>query len=172
MSKYEDIFKGGDLRSIGRANDVVAFIKSQEAFDELVLGLQSLDRKVVMRTADAIEKITLQQSSYLQKHKQMLLNLFQTTENIELKWHLALLVTRLNLTEKEFELIWHKLKQWAIDSNESKIVRVNSLQGLFDLLQIKPEWSKDFFKIVSKIENEMIPSINARIRKIKKTGHT
>lgn len=92
MNKFQDILKGGDLRSIGKANEIVAMVNNQTAFDELFEGLTYSERKVVMRTADAIEKITLRKSDYLQKHKTELLNLCQSAKDIELKWHLALLV--------------------------------------------------------------------------------
>lgn len=87
MNKFQDILKGGDLRSIGKANEIVAMVNNQTAFDELFEGLTYSERKVVMRTADAIEKITLRKSDYLQKHKTELLNLCQSAKDIELKWH-------------------------------------------------------------------------------------
>src|SRR5690606_6501075 len=112
----------------------------QNEFDELFAGLYHPDRKVVMRTADAIEKITLDKLSFLQKHKKELLNLCHPAQNIELKWHLALLVSRLRLTKKELSGVWAMLTEWATDNNESKIVRVNAIQGLFNLLQQGPEF--------------------------------
>lgn len=168
MSKFQDILQGGDLRSIGRANDVVAVIKSQDEFDELFLGLRNSDRKVVMRTADAIEKVTLRKADYLQKHKQELMDIFQIAKNIELKWHLALLIPRLSLTENELDNTWHTLTKWAKDRDESKIVRVNSIQGLFNLLKQMPELLQDFNLTLTEIQKENIPSINARIKKIRK----
>jgi len=167
VSKFQNILKDGDLRSIGKAKDVVEMVNSQEDFDELFIGLYNSDRKIVMRTADAIEKITIQHSDYLNKHKTELLTLTSIAKDIELKWHLALLVTRLDLTEKEFGHTWDTLTKWATDRNESKIVRVNSIQGLFNLLQIIPELSQDFNLMISEIEKENIASLNARIRKIK-----
>jgi len=167
VSKYQDILKGGDLRSIGKANSIVELIKTQNDFDELFTGLNSSDRKVVMRTADAIEKITITNADYLQKHKNQLLQLCETATNIELKWHLALLISRVSLTNKELGGIWQILTNWATDKQESKIVRVNSIQGLFDLLRQEPKLIQDFNLTLATIENEKIPSINARIKKIK-----
>ncbi len=170
MNKFLDILKGGDLRSIGKANDAITMVTSQETFDELFTGLHSPDRKVVMRSADAIEKITAHNHNYLHKHKQALLNILQIAKDIELKWHVALLVTRLDLTEKECKQIWDILTQWATDGNESKIVRVNSIQGLFNLVQMRPGFTQSFYSTISHIEKEKIPSLNARIRKIKKAS--
>ncbi|MBS7787690.1 hypothetical protein KIH23_10305 [Flavobacterium sp. CYK-55] len=166
MNKFQDILKGGDLRSIGKANKIVAMVNNQTAFDELFEGLTYSDRKVVMRTADAIEKITLRKSDYLQKHKIELLNLCQSAKDIELKWHLALLVSRLNLTQKELGNTWDLLTKWASDRKESKIVRVNSIQGLFNLLQQNPSLSQDFNLTLSEIGKENVASLNARIKKL------
>lgn len=168
MNKFQDILKGGDLRSIGKANEIVGMVNDQTTFDELFEGMTCSDRMIVMRTADAIEKITFKKSDYLQKHKTELLNLCQSAKDIELKWHLALLVPRLSLTEKETGEIWQLLTEWATDKKASRIVRVNSLQGLYDILQTNQKLEKDFNLTINEISKEQIPSINARIRKFKK----
>ena len=168
MKRIADILKGGDLRSLGQSNKVVASIDNQQGFDELFQLLFHPDRKVVMRSADAIEKITLKNAGFLKQHKASILKLIETAKHIELKWHLALIVSRLHLTRKEFDKVWHILTDWANDKKESRIVRVNSLQGLYNLLQTKQELKQGFNLTMSQIENENIPSINARIRSIKK----
>lgn len=167
MNKYQNILKGGDLRSIGEANRIIELVKTQNEFDELFVGLTSADRKVVMRTADAMEKITVAKSDYLQKHKKQLIQFCETATNIELKWHLALLISRVSLTSKELGHIWQILTNWATDKRESKIVRVNSIQGLFNFLKQQPELIQDFNLTLAIIEKERIPSIDARIKKIK-----
>ena len=171
MNRFQEILQGGDLRSIGRANEIVTNINTQYEFDELFIGLTHPDRKVVMRTADAIEKITLKDPGYLQKHKKVLLDLCHTEKPIELKWHLALLISRLQLTRKEYGNTWDLLTAWARNKKESKIVRVNSIQGLFNLLQQKQELSQDLKLTLSEIEKEKIPSLNARIRKLQNASH-
>ena len=77
--------KGGDLRSIGEANAIVSEITNQQAFDELFKGLSDTDRLVVMRSADAIEKITIAHPEYLKSHKKELIELLQSAKHIELK---------------------------------------------------------------------------------------
>jgi hypothetical protein len=167
MSNLENLLKGGDLRSIGKSNKVVSLIDSQRSFDDLFQLLFSEDRKVVMRVADAIEKITISHSNYLQPHKREIMRLCDKAENKELKWHLALLVSRLSLSPKELEEIWQILLAWATNKVESKIVRVNSLQALFNLLTLNKELEHHFSSTLSKIEKENIPSLNARIKKLK-----
>lgn len=169
-NKFLDLFKGGDRRSIGKSNEVVPLINSQEKFDQLIAGLSDTDRKVVMRTADAVEKITVRHREYLEKHKKTILDLCHTANEIELKWHLAQLVSRLQLNKKEFEKTWALLTAWAKESTESKIVRVFSIQALYDLLLRRPVFSRDFSKTITIMEKENIPSINSRIRKLRKAG--
>lgn len=168
MSKYQDLLHGGDLRSIGKSNKIIQYVKNQEDFDELFIELTNPDRKVVMRTADAIEKITINHPGYLKIHKNQLLQLLKNARNIELKWHMALLISRVSLTEKELGLVWRTLTSWALNQQESKIVRVNSIQGLYYLLQLQPALKHDFNLTLSNIEKEGIPSITARIKKIRK----
>lgn len=98
MANLENLLKGGDLRSIAQSNNVVSVIDNQTGFDKLFQFLYNDDRKVVMRAADAIEKITIDYPNYLQRHKRAIIQLCDKVENMELKWHLALLVSRLSLS--------------------------------------------------------------------------
>lgn len=174
MAGISDKLKGADLRTIGKVNMVIPEITNQEKFDELFQGLFDADRLVVMRSADAIEKVTITHPEYLKVHKKELLDLFYTATHIELKWHLAQLMPRLmqqvNLNENETGNIWDKLSQQALDKTErSRIVRVLSLQALFDIQKQYPELKKDFMDTLEKMDRENIPSIKARIRILRKT---
>jgi hypothetical protein len=172
VSDITNKLKGGDLRSLGKTNIIVSGISNQREFDNLFIGLFDADRLVVMRSADAIEKITQVHPEFLESHKKELLNLFQSAKHIELKWHLAQLIPRLiislKLNENEIGLVWDKLTQWALDKAGSRIVRVNSIQGLFDIQKKFPELKKDFTHTLLKLDRENIPSIVARIKKLRK----
>ena len=167
MMQLEKMLSGGDLRSIGQSNSVVAEIKTQNDFDKLFKFLFHSDRLIVMRAADAIEKITVNKPQYLSKHKKNILELCEVVIDKELKWHLALLLPRLQLNNKEPGKAWDTLTSWAKDKTNSRIVRVNSIQGLFELLNQQIDLTKDFKLTLLKVEKENIPSINARIRSIK-----
>lgn len=95
MTGISNKLKGGDLRSIGDVKTLLPEIISQQKFDELFEDLFSVDRSIVMRSADAIEKVTVSHPEYLKSHKKELLGLLNTAKHIELKWHLAQLVPRL-----------------------------------------------------------------------------
>ncbi|HLL42904.1 MAG TPA: hypothetical protein VK369_07180 [Segetibacter sp.] len=167
MTDLINLLRGGDLRSIGQSDTVVQLINNQEQFDELFKLLFHSDRKIVMRSADSIEKISLNNKGYLKKHKEEILELCLKAEDKELKWHLALLVSRLPLTDIELREVWELLARWAKNRNESKIVRVNSLQALFTLLPKDDKLKDDFKFLLSGVERERIPSLNARIKKLK-----
>jgi hypothetical protein len=167
MNYFEELLKGGNLRSLGQSNKVVALIDSQEMFDDLFKYLFHPDRTVVMRTGDVIEKVTLKSPGYLKSHTKELLDISRKTTYIELKWHLGQILTRLSLSDEEFVAVWDLLTSWALDKQESRIVRVNALQGLFDLLPQHRELIQDFNLTIAEMETEPIPSLKARIRILK-----
>jgi len=164
MRKY---LEGGDLRTIGGVKFLVPLIRDQKDFDLLFHYLYSKDRPIVMRAADSVEKITLRHPEYLASHKSSLLGLLQNAEDKELKWHLSLLVSRLPLNDSELAIVLAKLKEWASNPGESRIVRVNALQAICDIKDQDPGLKKDFMTLIGKLQREEIASINARIRKLK-----
>lgn len=168
MAGLEKLLQGGDLRSVGNCDKVIAKIKNQNDFDKLLKFLFHSDRLIVMRAADSIEKITIINPQYLAKHKRKIIELFYIAQNKELKWHLAVLIPRLHLTHKEFGEAWDALTKWAKDKSNSRLVRVGAVQGLFEMTKQKNNLVKDFSLIMLDLEKENIPSVNARIRNIRK----
>lgn len=169
--QFEDILSGGDLRSLGANRSAITKVKNQRSFDRLFKCLFHQDRLVVMRAADAIEKITVNDKQYLISHKKELFTLCNRVEHKELKWHLALLIPRLHLNNSELGKAWDMLVTWAKDKANSRIVRVNSIQGLFEMVKHKNKLQKGFALTLSQLEKENIPSLNARIRKLRKSSH-
>ena len=166
--QFVKLLSGGDLRSIGKSNLIVSKVKNQNDFDELFKCLFHKDRIVVMRAADAIEKITVSNPLYLIKHKKKIIELSNIAKDKELKWHLALLISRLNYIGKYLNNVWNLLSEWATTKNESRIVRVNSMQALFELSKREKSLTQYFSMIITELEKENIPSINARIKSIRK----
>lgn len=157
-----------DLRKLRNNNKVIQAVTDQKSFDDLFGLIFHHERPLVMRAADAIEKITAKNASYLKPHKAQLLSVLKSADHKELKWHIAQLVGRMDLDKKELRDVQYTLTYWARNKNESKIVRVNSLQGLFDLARSHPEVRGNVQETMALMEHEMIPSIQARIRKLKK----
>ena len=168
MKDLDEILSGGDLRTVRKSNAVVSKINNQQDFDELFNYLFHKDRLIVMRAADAIEKITINNPQYLIKHKENIFELCNTVKTKELKWHLALLLHRLSLDAIEISKAWSILMIWTMDKNNSRIVRVNSLQGLFELLKQRADFAANFRLILPELKKENVPSINSRIRRLEK----
>jgi hypothetical protein len=164
---FAEMLAAGDLRTIGVSNNIAQQVATQKAFDQLFACTQNPDRRVVMRCLDAIEKLTREQPQFLKRHKKELLCLLEKAEHKEAKWHLAQLVPRLPLTVDETGRVWHLLTQWALDKGESRIVRALSVHALHDLLPEVPELSDDLAYTATRMYEEKVPSINARIRKLK-----
>jgi len=166
VKNFTDLLAGKDLRSLDNSSEILPLIDDQNSFDELFKYLYNTDRAVIMKAIDIIEKITLIHKEYLQKYKVEILSLSKNAENIELKWHLAQLLPRVKYANDEIEIIWKILEEWTLNTKESKIVRVNSLQSLYEFAIINNRYQNELTKIVNIIKQENIASINARIKKL------
>lgn len=166
---FARLLLGKDLRTLKQNSVAIRSVKDQKSFDELFTLIFHDERTLVMRAADAVEKLTVKHPEYLRTHKSELLRALRSAEHKELKWHIAQLIPRLDLDRRELEVVWHILTYWTQNKNESKIVRVNSLQGLFDLSRRYTEFKNDFDKTLASMGHEKIPSIQARIQRIRMT---
>lgn len=164
---FSQLLLGKDRRRLNNSG-VVAAVHDQHSFDALFGLIFHHERPLVMRAADAVEKITRKKPEYLRAHKDQLLGILKSADHKELKWHVAQLIPRLPLEGSETADVWHILIHWALNPHESKIVRVNSLQGLFDISRQHAGLEPDFIKTMESMEHTLIPSIDARIRKLKR----
>ncbi|HLT72900.1 MAG TPA: hypothetical protein VKZ75_09625 [Cyclobacteriaceae bacterium] len=168
QNRFLPFLSGGDLRSIAHVDDAIKLVRTQQEFDELFALLGHPERLVVMRTADAVEKITKKHPEYLKDHKKEIIQYLSIAKDKELKWHLAELVSRIALTASELIKAEAILSWWAKDPKESRIVRVFALQALFTFLGKSRKYQEELIQLMNDIEQENIPSLNARIRKLKK----
>ena len=127
-----DLLSGGDRRSIGKSNALVARLERQpELLPELVQHMWNHDPIMAMRAADALEKLTRCQTEVLQRFKKELLGLAEETRQQELRWHLAAMLPRVQLTPSELRRVMKVFRQYLED--KSSIVRTFALQAMFDL---------------------------------------
>ena len=159
------------MRSIGKSNLIAAAISNQKKFDKLFQFLFNENRVVTMRAADAIEKITLKHPAFLEKYKEEILLLMNNAVHKELKWHIALLLSRLSLNKAEQQKVWKQLVNWLCDPEESKIVRVNSLQALYEMNQKYKTSNSSLSKVIDKLKNESPAAIIARLKKLNVLNH-
>jgi len=75
MHHILDKLKGGDLRSIGRADEVVEdIIKDPQLFKFVFEGMKHEEPIIRMRASDVVEKVTRERPEYLRPYKSMLLD--------------------------------------------------------------------------------------------------
>jgi hypothetical protein len=124
--------QGSDRRSIGHANEIVRIVSADPAlFPELFEGLSHSDPCIRMRSADAIEKITLDHKELLQPFKKQLLERVAGAPQKEVPWHVALMLPRLRMNARKQDLAVSILFDYLADG--SSIVRTFSMQALADI---------------------------------------
>jgi hypothetical protein len=167
-NKLNDLLEGTDRRSIGRANDVVALVlREPQRFPELIGYLWSDDPVLRMRAADAAEKISSQEPALLDPFKRELLGLLHEAEQKELRWHLAQMIPRLQLTRSERHRVAEALRQYLDDT--SSIVKTFALQGLAELAKADPSLLSETWEILAAAQRAGTPAMRARARKLLKT---
>lgn len=158
---------GGDRRSIGRSNSVVDEVLSNASlFGTLFDGLNHNDPLIRMRTADAIEKITTHHPEWLKPYKKRLLAIAASTDQQELRWHIAQMVPRLALTRTEQYQVLDVLRRYLEDS--SSIVRTFSLQALTDLSDHDEKLRGKVVKLLRRALRTGTPAMKSRARKLLK----
>lgn len=126
------LLEGVDRRSIGNADKVARLVlRNPRGFRELIKCLWSENPVLRMRAADAAEKVSAKKPRLLDRYKAELLGLLAEAEQIEFRWHLALMVPRLRLTTPERQRAAAALQHYLDD--RSSIVKTFALQGLTDL---------------------------------------
>lgn len=157
--------QGGDRRSIGNAERVAAFVpRNPRLFAVLVRGLWHSDRLVRMRAADAAEKISRERPEWLQPFKQELLGLMAETQEQELRWHVAVMVPRLSLTNSDRQRAVAQLESYL--SDRSSIVKTFTMQGLADLAHHDPKLHAKVAELLRNLSRNGTPAMKARGRKL------
>ena len=157
--------QGGDRRSIGRANEVVRqVLRTPSLLAELFRGMRSGDPVLRMRAADAAEKVTAQRPDLLQPFKRSLLRTIAKIDQQEVRWHVAQMIPRLNLTPTERVRAAGIL--FAYLSLKSKIVRTFALQALASLAYHDPTLRQRVIKTLRDVVKTGSPALKARGRKL------
>lgn len=160
---------GDDFRSIGKSNKVVkSTLANPKIFSDIFAGLLNNDPLIRMRAADAIEKITKIHPEWLQPYKRTLLQKILPLEQQEIRWHVAQMISRLNMTEIERNSVVQVLFTWLDDERESRIVRVMALQALSDFAQLDNRLKNKVTKKLQELLKTGVPSLKSRSRKILK----
>ena len=162
-TNLREYLTGGDRRSLGRAKDLHKLMQERmDLFPQLLRCMWDSDPLVVMRAADAVEKITLGEPRLLQPFKNELLGLAAEAEQPELRWHLALMVPRLTLTPVEQRRAIAVFMDYL--SDQGSIVKTLALQALFDISRKSPDAPIHIEEIMNDAARTGTPAMRARAR--------
>ena len=114
--------RGGDLRSIDKANEVVQEVKNNPVlFDTVFNGLSNDEPVIRMRAADVIEKVTRDRPELLTDYTSKVISILKVADQQEVCWHMAQIVPRLEYTS--FEENQHCLSQELKQAQGRKVQR-------------------------------------------------
>ena len=165
MHRLLELLQGGDRRSIGRANEAAAeVLEDPGLFGVLVQGISSSDPLIRMRAADAAEKVTATRPDLLAPHKATLLRQASRATQQEVRWHLALMLPRLELSTRERKAAAAILKGWLDD--QSRIVQVCAMQGLAELSAADATLRPEVESILKRLARTGSPAVRSRCAKL------
>ena len=158
---------GGDRRSIGRVSEIVAEVLDDSSLFKVVFnGMLSDDPIIRMRSADAVEKITAKHPEYLQLYKEKLIQQVAKSDQQEVRWHVAQMFPRLELSEEEQAVIVEILLDYLND--KSKIVKTFSMQALADFAERDAGLRPQVIKLLEELTRTGSPAMRSRGRKLLK----
>lgn len=166
MKRILGKLKGGDLRSIGKANKVTkSILANPKLFQEIIQGITDADPLIRMRAADVAEKVSKQHPEYLQPFKRQLINEIAGISQQEVRWHVAQMFSYLSLTPKERNLVIKILLSW-IENEKSNIVKVMSLQTLADFAKQDKKIKNQVMLLLQKFAVSGSPSLKSRSKRL------
>jgi len=165
MSDILEKLRGGDLRSIGRANEVAQELENNPVLFESVFdGLSSTEPVVRMRSADVIEKATQRKPELLAGYTLKVIQVLTTAEQKEVCWHMAQIAPRLKCNKSEENEIIESLKSYLL--HKSKIVQVSAMESLATIAERNNSILNEVIGIITKHKETGSPAIQSRGRKL------
>lgn len=163
--KLLKMLEGGDRRSIGRSNEVVALTLAEPGLFPLLLsGMLSESPLVRMRAADAVEKVTMSRPEYLCPYKHILINQVAAIAQAEVRWHLAQILPRLTLSKPERRAVVKILLDFLND--QSKIVQTFSMQALADIARHDPSFRTLARRVIERHTKSGSPAVRSRGKRL------
>ena len=164
-SSLREQLSGTDRRSIGRVPTVVRdVLKDPTLMPALIDALADIHAVVRMRAADALEKVTAARPDLLRRWTTRLLRLAVSTDQQEVRWHLAQMMPRLRLTRRRRAECVQVLRRYMND--RSSIVRTLALQALVDLSEGDPRLRSRVDPMLAETLRTGTPAMRARARRI------
>jgi HEAT repeat protein len=165
MKNILSILRGEDRRSIGRSNQIARDIsRNSRLFARVFAAILSSDPAIRMGAADAIEKATRNRPKFLQPYKRAVLQNISRIKQQEVRWHVAQLLPRLQLTQKQRSRAVSILLDYLED--KSSIVRTCAMQALADLALAHPPLRPRVLFLLESLTSTCTPAMRSRGRKL------
>jgi len=151
----------------GRAFDAAVVVLEQPRLTrQLIECLWDEDEVLAGQAADALETVVGERPHALQPWKEALLGLLVESKGIKLRWHLGLIVARLQLTRAECRRVADVLSGWLADP--SSIVKTCAMQGLAELTRQDQSMTEEVLDQLRALTRSGTPAMRARGRTILK----
>lgn len=147
----------------GRAFDAAMLVLEEPRLTrQLIECLWDQDEAVAGRAADALETVVGECPDVSHSWKQALVGLLVESRAIKVRWHLALIVTKLRLTRPECRRLADLFTGWLND--RSSIVKTCAMQGLAELTIQDPSMKDDVLDLLRELTRSGTPAMRARGR--------
>ncbi len=157
--------RGGDLRTIGCANEIVHEIQENPAlFESVFRGLTDNDAAIKMRSADIVEKVTRDNPALLSGYTQQIISILKKEKQQEVCWHMAQIAPRLECNKSEKNKLIDLLKNCLL--HKSKIVQVSAMESLVKLAEKNVSPKNDITDVIKKQMENGSPAVKARGRNL------
>lgn len=159
------LLAGTDRRSIGRS-DLAAqrALRQPRLLSVLFDGIRSDDPVLRMRCTDAIGKATRTRPSLLKPYRAQLLGRYAAIEQPEVRWHVAAMLGRLQLSARYEACAVKPLLAFTTD--QSRIVRTLAMQSLADLALSNPAIQSQVLPRLKELTTTGTPAMRARGRRL------
>jgi hypothetical protein len=167
MSKQETIramlAMGRHRLDVGRTKEVGELVvANRRRMGQLIECLWDEDAGVANRAADVLERVTHHRPGLAAKWTDELIGLMAEAEQNKLRWNLALLVPRLELSVKEARRVAQALRSYLDD--RSSIVKTAAMHGLAALTRHDPELLPEVLDMLRILSRTGTPAMRARGR--------
>jgi hypothetical protein len=158
--------QGGDLRSIGKAEEVVQeVLENPTLFTDVFEGMLSEDPVISMRSADVIEKVAKKHPEYLQPFKFKLIHEVSQIDQKEVRWHVAQMFSYLKINQSERDEIM-KILLTFITTESSIIVKTFSMQTLAIFADREASIRPQIIELIEEMMKTGSPAIISRGKKL------
>lgn len=164
--KISEMLAGGNPRTLGKTEEVIKLVLAQRALlNELFNCLFLADEVVRMRASDALEKICRQKTGWLVPYKEKLLNEVPKIRQASVQWHLAQILSEIELSPREQARAITLLKN-NLQTMDDWIVTNLTLESLATFARKKALNHEEFVAILGRYQQSNHKSVVSRSNKL------